>query len=205
MNWASPVDASINPSSIFNDYERKICDLQSANKSLIEERAHVEQEKRHLMIQTETLQNRLAEVDHQKHQLQNQNTKFRDIFVKNGQNDNELVDAVIIRSFCDLREQIQRIVQKQYSAPPNPVQIYKGELFEDQKAFFRQPRMHQDAPNATKIFVMRAQLFRFLQAQIFQRPTFGLYEDLEEKLAIFEEALVLCGKGLPHKKPLMAL
>lgn len=196
---------NVNPSNIFNDYERKICELQSTNKSLIEERAHVEQERRHLVNQTETLQKRLAEVEEQKHQLQNQNTKYREIFIKHGQNDNEPVDAVIIKSFCDLREQIQRIVQKQYKVPPTPLQPFRGELFEDQKAFFGQPWTHQDAPNATKFFIMRAQLFKLLQGGIFRRPNFGLNDDLEENLATFEEALVARGKGLPHKKVLMVL
>lgn len=189
-------------SNIFDDLGRQICELQSANKSLMKEAAHAEQEKKHMMKQTETLQKLLEEVEHQKYQLQIQNTKFRDIFAKQGQNDNELVDAVVIKSFCDLREQIQRIVQKQYSTPPHPLTIYKGPIYEEQKAFFRRSWMHQDVPNATKFFLMRAQLFELLRVEIFQRPNFGLGGDLEEHLAKFEKALISFGKGLPPKKRL---
>lgn len=187
-------------SSILDDVERKICELQSANKSLIKEAARAEQEKKDITKQTDNLQKRLAEVEDQKQQLQKQNTKYRDIFIKHGQNDDEPMDAVVIKSFCDLREQIQRIVQKQYSNPPNPIQIDKGPLFEEQKAFFKMSWMHQSVPNAKKILIMRAQIFKMLQVGIFQRPNFGLGGDLEKNLANFEEELFSCAKGLPQKK-----
>ena len=189
------MDTSIDSSNNFNDVERHIYELQSANKSLDMKRARAEQEKKHMMEQVETFRKRLAEVEHQKRQLETQNTKFRDIFIKHGQNDNEPVDTVLIKSFCDLREQIQRIVQKQYGTPPNPLYIEKGPFLEKQKAFFGRPWMYQDVPIASKKFVMRAKLFTLLQEGVFQRPNFGLGGDLEENLAKFEEALISGSKG----------
>ena len=141
-----------------------------------------------------------AEAEFNRRQLQEQNTKFRAIFIKNGKNDNEPLEDVLIQSFCDLREQIQKIVQKQYTDRSVRLESHKNPLFDKQKAFFRGPWMHPNVPLSTKFFHMRARLFEFLREEIFQPDTFGVEGRRETHLADFEAALRSCRTGQPSAK-----
>lgn len=48
------------------------------------------------------LENRIQESEIQRRRLQEQNTNLKDIIIKNGNHDSESMDAVIIKSLCEL-------------------------------------------------------------------------------------------------------
>lgn len=173
----------------------QIRELQIANKSLSTQIDHARQEREQIIEQAKIFQTHHAEAERQKRLLHEQNTKLREIFIKNGQHDNEPVDSVLVKSFCDLREQIQRIVQKQYSIPPARLKSHNNPLFDKQKTFFRGTWMHIDVARSMKNFSIRAKLFEFLEERILRPANFGIGGGMEQCLADFEAALKSCGKG----------
>lgn len=188
-----PSDGNIDSSNARQDIEYRIRELQSQNESLASVRDDANQEKERMRKQAESFQSRYVEAELHIRQLQEQNTKYKDIFIKNARNDLEPLQSALTKSFCDLRDHIQTIVHKQYGLPP--AKISKNPLFEKQRAFFKGPYFDSEIPRGTKVCFMRSKLFAFLQEEIFDVPSFGIGGDMEKYLVEFEVAVKARGKG----------
>lgn len=161
---------------------------------------HATQEKERLRKQVETFKMLYAEAELQRRHLQEKNSKYRDIIIKSGKNDDEPLDHVVIKYFCDLREQIQKIAQKEYTKHSANLDSQTNPLSDQQKAFFGGPLMSPEVLRSTRIFSIRSQLFKFLREFFFQSASFGMDAKMEAHLADFEAAIKSCRKGQPSKK-----
>ncbi|MCJ1345772.1 hypothetical protein MMC31_003981 [Peltigera leucophlebia] len=141
-----------------------------------------------------SLENRIQESEIQRSRLQEQNTKLRDIIIKTGNHDSESMDTVIIKSLCELRDLIQRIVQKHYVMIPGRLE-HKSPHFKDQKTFFKGERFQPHVPESIRRYHVRAMMFEILSCEILTRPCFGLNEEIENGLGEFETALYASYQG----------
>ena len=140
------------------------------------------------------MENRIQESEIQRRRLQELNTKLRDIIIKNGNHDSESMDAAIIKSLCELRDLIQRMVQRHYVMRPGRLD-HRGPHFKDQKAFFKGDCFQPQVPEPIRKYHVRAMMFQILFYEIFIRPCFGLNEEIENRLGEFETALYVGYQG----------
>ena len=199
--WSSltvlpPEDMNIDLSDLIKDATGAISDLQSDNDSLTKALENANKEVEKLTKEGDSWRLRYVEAATQKRQLQELNRRDMEIITKRGKNNNEPLDYNLVEFFCDLREQIQKIVQKQYVLRPNRPESSMNPFWGEQTAFFEGPYFQSDVPPATTIFYLRAKLFEFLRREILAAAYFGVgKKDMENSLANFEAVLRSCGQG----------
>ncbi|MCJ1386158.1 hypothetical protein MMC17_009284 [Xylographa soralifera] len=108
--------------------------------------------------------------------MQEQNAKLRAIIIKGSNTDNEPLDTIVIRLFCDLRDLVRKIVHKHYRMDGTIHLEDKScnTYFESQIKFFQ--RFQPDQPDSIRKYRTRAKIFDFV-------------------FAAFEVALTFCEKG----------
>lgn len=146
------------------------------------------------------MENRIQESEIQSGRLQEQNTKLRDIIIKNGNHDSESMDAVIIKSLCELRDLIQRIVQRHFVMRPGRLD-HRGPHFKDQKAFFKGDYFQPLVPESIQKYRVRAMMFQILFYEILIRPCFGLNEEIETGLGSLKLHYTPAIKVSTNKQP----
>ena len=166
--------------------ECKLGELQTQNETLIAER---DCNKRVV----EEHQKLHGEIELQKRKLQEQNMKLRDIIIKSGNSNDEPLDSVIVKSFGELRELIQKIVHKYYVMRPARLERNKNSFYEDQKAFYADFR--PEVSEANRKFLTRAKIFRLIDSKLLSPPCFGLDGEREHVLAKIEHDLRKSKKG----------
>lgn len=166
---------------------KRIRDLEETNQSLRAAKQVIEQEKKDREDQLLALQTCLGEAEAQKHKLQQQNTKLKGIIIKSGNDNNEVLDSQIIKLFSGLRDQIQKIVHKDY-ATQRPTTLYHGHGLYLSQMELRHINSSLSEPECR--FRIRAKLFAVIYDNILAKPCFGLRShEMESGLIEFENAL----------------
>lgn len=104
------------------------------------------------------------------------------------------MDAVINKSFCELRDLIQRLVHKHYVMRPRRLD-HKDPHFKEQKGFFKGVCFQPHVPEPIRRYRVRAMMFEILRCNILTKPCFGLNDEIENELGEFETALYASHQG----------
>ena len=155
-----------------------------------------EQEHERSTKQAEAFNARYTELLEKNRRLEERVARLQGVITKNASNDNEPLDTQVINAFCNLRQQIQSIVHRQYDNTPTQLKkTTNSDLFDKQKAFFRGEFFDSGVPQSTRQFGVRAKLYSLLHERILTAPCFGLDEDMERTLTDFENELVNVRRG----------
>jgi hypothetical protein len=190
---ATTPDHEIERSNLTKEIEELQTQLEEAGVRYAKERSQLE-----LQLTQEQQENR---------RLKDQVSKFRDIIVNKGSNADDVVsDAVIIQRFCELRQNIQKIVLKWYDVDMKPVVSYKIEkdYRRRQQQFFELWNKRLSSANLQNR--SRGMIFELLNEEILGRPCFGLDRvknegagtegDYEQWLAGFEDLMTKALRGM---------
>ncbi|KAL8946547.1 MAG: hypothetical protein Q9222_007074 [Ikaeria aurantiellina] len=160
--------------------------LEEQNGKLSAEKATVDEQLNNTNAQLTTSRRELLEARATVRKLTDNNTKYREIILKGSSDNKEIPDAEIHSRFVGLRDIVQRIIHKHYSAQ-GQIKLSKtnNPYFEDQK-LFREELASLSEP--LQRFAMRAKVFDILDDRLISARTFGI-GDYEKSLMRFERAL----------------
>ena len=181
------------------ELERRLQELLATNQqlhqALKEREVGGEQEIRRLQGEKKALLKQLNDSQLLVRKLQERNTLLKGIMIKGNQDDDPL-DDLVVRLFCELRDRIQTLVSRECTvARPKLDRKLDGEFFDMRKAFFHDVK--GDMTDPERRFRIRAKIFNILYQKILTGPCYGLSDDgLENNLANFETLLILSGKGM---------
>ena len=126
--------------------------------------------------------------------LSDRNAQLRSIILKGSSGNTEVPDDKIRNQFVELREIIQRMVHRHYSAVGHiKLKSQNNTRFEEQKRF--RNTLKDLALEPLQRFCMRAKLFELIDNGLLSARSFGLGK-LENRLCDFESNLDSSGKGM---------
>lgn len=173
--------------------DMKVQELQSENNRLKSDRDAIHKENERQRELVESLRRNFGQAETQRRNLVEQNTKLRNIIIKSGNSDSEPLDQVVIKLFCELRDQIVKIVHKQYGKLfADKLVKMNNPLWDGQKVFYSQLK---ELPESARRYRARAKIFELLFEDILNVPCFGLDETMEDCLGNFEAALISSDQG----------
>ena len=177
---------------------------QIANRfSILEEQVTLlREEKRAAQNEVATATHRLAasskevnEAKAQSRRLQENNSQLRSIILKGSNSNTDVPDDRIRNSFVELRDLIQRIVHRHYSAQGQMRLKSQGNAhFEAQKRFRNYVKDLTAEP--IQKFAIRARLFKFIDDYLLRARSFGV-DRYEKDLDDFERELDRSKNGRP--------
>ena len=136
----------------------------------------------------------LKEAKAHNQRLSDRNIQLRSVILKGSSGNTEVPDDKIRNQFVELRDIIQRMVHRHYSALGHiKLKSQNNPRFEEQKRF--RNTLKELALEPLQRFCMRAKLFELIDSNLLSARTFGL-EKLENRLGDFESNLDSSGKGM---------
>jgi hypothetical protein len=173
-----------------DEVQQRLEGLRLENETLMAKKNSLEEGQRALTEQLARCRQQgleLQDANAQIQKLREQSSKYRSIITKSGNDNTELSDEKAQTILVELRDLIQRIVHRHYSAQ-GQMRVVKvnNRLAEDQLKF--RDELNRLASESLQRFHMRAKIFDILDCDLLSIETFGAGE-YEENLGRFEMAI----------------
>ncbi|KAL8671692.1 MAG: hypothetical protein Q9168_003814 [Polycauliona sp. 1 TL-2023] len=165
----------------------RVSDLEEQLKQSTAEKRTLEEEVSNYKTRLSTARKETADAKASAQRLSEQSSKYRNIILKGSKDDTEVPDERIHRQFIELRELIQRIVHRYYSAQGHrKLSMHNNPWFDTQKQLREAIKAHSTEP--FQRICMRAKIFEMIDDSLLSARTFGVGE-FEKGLMKFERAL----------------
>ena len=116
--------------------------------------------------------------------------RFRGYIQKGATNANELIDSDIQSKLSSIQHQTTRIVNDYCVGSPSHPPRNDVLRFQNQKVNQTMHEYKNEDPEALHQFLMRHNIYKLLKVEIFDKPVFGLGDEIEVKLKKLEGLLL---------------
>lgn len=168
-----------NPKKLEKSYENIFHNLEDLER----QSAEVSQK----LYETEQ---QLAESKEETQNARLQTERFRAYLQKGATNDNELIDSDIQSKLSSIQHQTTRIVNDYCEGNPSYSPRNDGLCSERQKVNQVMSEYKNEDPVALYQFLMRHNIYKVLKDEIFDKPVFGLEDEIEVRLKELEGLLL---------------